>query len=130
MDGSGRVTVRNRRFLRKVTPYQQQQPVQRVQVQPDPEEGAGQTGAQQAQGDRAVDRVIRVDQEQTPQESDLVDRGTESSNVEAAEMLEQPVETAGAVVEERATVQEPRRSGRARRMNMKYNPDIYDLARD
>ena len=29
VDGSGRITVRNRRFLRKVTPYQQQQPVPR-----------------------------------------------------------------------------------------------------
>merc|ERR1712030_19871 len=63
VDGSGRITVRNRRYLRKVTPYQQQQPVPRVQVPIDPVEGERPRGTQQVQGDRAVDGVVRVEQE-------------------------------------------------------------------
>ena len=48
-----------------------------------------------------------------------------------AEILEQPVKTAGAVVEEESVlVQEPRRSGRMRKTNVKYNPDIWNLASD
>ena len=116
--------------MRKVAPYQQQQPVPRVQVPIDPEEGERPRGTQQVQGDRAVDRVVRVEQEQTTQESDVVDRVTERDNVEAVEILEQPVEAAGSVVEERAPVQEPRRSGRVRKTNVNYNPDTWDLARD
>jgi hypothetical protein len=119
VDGSGRLTQRNRQFLRQVTPYQPLQPVHRAQVQTDPEEGVRQTGAKQVQDDNTVDWGTREDQE--IEQRDMGD---------AAEMLEQPVETAGAVVEERAPVQEPRRSGRARKTNMKYNPEIWDLERD
>ena len=71
-----------------------------------------------------VDWGTREDQEQTTQEIEQRDM------VDAAEILEQPVEIAGDVVEERAPVQEPRRSGRARKTNMKYNPDVWDLERD
>ena len=130
VDGTGRVTVRNRQFLRKVVPYQPQQPVHRVQVQmqPDPEEGVGQTGAKQGQGEGAVDRGFREDQEQTTQYRvvEIEQRDT----VDAAERLEQPAETAGAVVEDRAPIQEPRRSGRVKKTNVKYDPDTWDLARD
>ena len=54
----------------------------------------------------------------------------ERDTVEAVEILEQPVEAAGPVVEERASVQEPRRSGRIRKTNVNYNPDTWDLARE
>ena len=77
-----------------------------------------------------MDGVVRVEQEQTTQERDVVDMVTERDNVEAVEMLEQPGEAAGYVGEERAPVQEPRRSGRVRKTNVSYNPDTWDLARD
>ena len=127
VDGTGRVTVRNRQFLRKVVPYQPQQPVHRVQVQmqTDPEEGVGQTGVKQGQAEGAVDRE---DREQTTQ--DRLVEIEQRDTVDAAERLELPVETAGAVVEDRAPVQEPRRSGRVKKTNVKYDPDIWDLARD
>ena len=71
-----------------------------------------------------------MEQEQTTQESDLVDRGMERDTVEAVEILERPVEAAGPLVEERASVQEPRRLGRIRKTNVNYNPDTWDLARE
>ena len=45
VDGSGRVSTRNRRFLRKVQPYQPRQPAQRAQTQLDPVEGVRQTAS-------------------------------------------------------------------------------------
>ena len=129
VDGSGRITVRNRQFLRKVTPYQQQQPVPRVQLQTDPEEGEGQAGTQQDQArDRAVDMGLREVQDQTTR-----DRGMEIEQrdiVDGVEVLEQPVEAVRAEPEEGATAQEPRRTGRVRRTNVKYDKDIWDLSQE
>ena len=132
VDGSGRVSMRNRRFLRKVLPYQPQQPVHRALVQPDLEESVRQTGAQGMQKERAVNRVAREEQEQTVQMTDVVEIEQRDTG-HAAEMLEQPVEpveTARAVVEDRSPVQEPRRSARVKKPNVKYDLDTWDLTRD
>ena len=114
-----------------VTPYQPLQPVHRTQVQADPEEEVKRTGAKQGQVESAVDRGFREDQEVTTQDRfrEIEQRDTG----DAAEMVEQlvePMETAGAVVEDSAPVQEPRRSGRVTKTNVKYSPDTWDLARD
>ena len=127
VDGSGRVTIRNRRFLRRVTPYQPQQPVHRAQVQTEPEEELRQPGSQQVPVDRAVDRVAR--KEQTAQVMDVVDTGTEMVQediVDTAEAGEAPGDTTG-VVEEVYPMQEVRRSGRVRKTNVKLDPNTWDL---
>ena len=129
VDGTGRVTVRNRRFLRRIIPYQPQQPVHRAQVQTEPEEEVRQTGAQQRQADRVGDSLTRA---RWGQEQTVVDTGAEmvpGGIEDTAEVLEQPVEVAEAV-EEGAPGQEVRRSGRVRRANVKYNPDTWDLDRE
>ena len=41
-----------------------------------------------------------------------------------------PVKVPGKGGGERAPVQEPRRSGRVRKVNVSYNPDTWDSARD
>ena len=122
--------MRNRRFLRKVLPYQPEQPVHRALVQTDLEEGVRQTGTPGGQMERAV---AREEQEQTAQMQDVVNRAVEieqGDTVDTAEQPVAPVETARAVVEDRSSVQEPRRSGRAKKTNVKYDPDTWDLTRD
>ena len=46
------------------------------------------------------------------------------------EVREQQEEPAGAVVEELIPSQEPRRSGRERKTNVKYDSEAWDLDRD
>ena len=107
VDGSGRTTMRSRQFLRKVLPYQQQQHVHRAQVQTDLE----------VQGNGVVDRAFREEQDQVKTMQDQVE--------EEQTMQEQ-------VVQEQTTqvVQETRRSGRVRKTNTMYDPDVWDLDRD
>ena len=132
VDGSGRITVRNRRFLRKVTPYQPQQPVHRAQIPTEPEEELRQPGPQQVPVDGAVDRVAR--KEQTAPVMDVVDTGTEVVQEDIVDNgpnghcggREAPGDTTG-VVEEVYPTQEVRRSGRVRKPNVKLDPDTWDL---
>ena len=63
VDGSGRTTMRSRQFLRKVLPYQPQQPMHRAQVQTDLE----------VQGNGVVDRAFREEQDQVKTMQDQVE---------------------------------------------------------
>ena len=130
VDGSGRVSTRNRRFLRKVQPYQPRQPAQRAQTQLDPVEGVRQTGGQPVVVERAGDKEIGQEQEQTTRVMDTVARDAEMEQRDTVEVMEPQVETAGAVVEEQAPMQEARRSGRVRKTNVKYDSETWDLNRD
>ena len=130
VDGSGRVSTRNRRFLRKVQPYQPRQPAQRAQTQLDPVEGVRQTGGQPVVVERAGDKEIGQEQEQTMRVMDTVARDAEMEQRDTVEVMEPQVETAGAVVEEQAPMQEARRLGRVRKTNVKYDSETWDLNRD
>ena len=55
VDGTGRITTRNRRFLRKVQPYQPQQPVHRAQLPALPDNGDRRIVKQTEQVERVVD---------------------------------------------------------------------------
>ena len=114
VDGSGRITTRNRQFLRQVHPYQPQQPVHRAQVQPDPVE----------QGDKVLDKVVGQvqDQEQTSQEQTMLETTLQEQTIPEQPLQEQ------AMPEQ--PLQEVRRSGRERKTNVKYDPAVWDLDRD
>ena len=109
VDGSGRITMGNRQLLRKVLPYQPQQPVQRTQVKTDLE----------VQGDGAVDMGLREEWEQVQ---------TMQEQVQQEQTMQQQVRQEE--VQQGQVQQETRRSGRVRRTNMKYDPDMWDLDRD
>ena len=61
---------------------------------------------------------------------DTVARDAEMEQRDTVEVMEPQVETAGAVVEEQAPMQEASRSGRVRKTNVKYDSETWDLNRD
>ena len=121
VDGTGRITTRNRRFLRKVQPYQPQQPVHRAQLPALPDNRDRQIVRQTEQVERVVDDSHGLD---------MVDRVAEQGQGDTVEVMEQQEESAGAVGEEQIPSEEPRRSGRERKTNVKYDSETWDLDRD
>ena len=75
--------------------------------------------------ERVVNRVATKEQEQM---ADVVDRAVQIEQEDATDVAEQPVETVCAEPEEVAPTQEPRRSGRVRKTNVKYDEDTWDLS--
>ena len=124
VDGTGRITTRNRRFLRKVQPYQPQQPVHRAQLPALPDTRDRQIVRQTEQPEQ-VERVLN-----DSQGLDMMDRVAEQGQEDTVEVREQQDEPAGAVGEEQIPREEPRRSGRERKTNVKYDSKTWDLARD
>ena len=121
VDGTGRITTRKRRFLRKVQPYQPQQPVHRAQLPALPDNRDRQIVRQTEQVERVVDDSHGLD---------MVDRVAEQGQGDTVEVMEQQEESAGAVGEEQIPSEEPRRSGRERKTNVKYDSETWDLDRD
>ena len=106
VDGSGRITMGNRQLLRKVLPYQPQQPVQRAKVKTDLE----------VQGDGAVDMGLRKEWEQvqTMQEQVQQEQTTQEhvrpEQVQQEQTMQEHVQQEE--VQQGQVQQETRRSGR------------------
>ena len=135
VDGTGRVTTRNRRFLRKAQPYQPRQPVGRstpilglVPEQPVVE----QPPIMQPVADKLRDLGHVPDQEPhvandslpLVHDHDMVECQGEEVQGTCLDQEDQP-----AVQEDRQSPL-PRRSGRVRRTNILYNDNTWDLDRD
>ena len=119
VDGTGRITTRNRRYLRKAEPYQPRQPgpgseTVKVPVQ-EPLRAALAKELQQDRGER------KEESEPLAYDESLVENTAEdprvSDNFEAEEAIAQEVE--GQLDSQES--EPPRRSGRVRRKNTMYD---------
>ena len=111
--------MRSRQFLRKVLPYQPQQPVHRAQVQTDLE----------VQGNGVVDRAFREEQDQVKTMQDQVEEEQTMQEQVVQEQTTQEVTVQEQPIQDQV-VQETRRSGRVRKTNTMYDPDVWDMDRD
>ena len=132
MDGTGRLTIRNRRFLRKVQPYQPRQPVAVTSPNSEPvlQEGDRRNEIRQ-EGDR-FDEVPAVNREMEQPE-----RTQEILAVQREPRVEQHVPLGDVGGQDRLAVggdsqvtQEPSRSGRVKKTNVKYGKKTWDLDTD